>query len=392
MSQPNKNDQADQAPEGEFLGVLDIVDNGAGFIRRRADGYMPGRRDVYVGTKQIRKFGLRTGDEISGTSGKKQGGKNAPLTAVTAINGRPPHSVKNRPRFGDLGAKHPNERLVLECGRNHLGRPDPTNRMFDLLCPMGKGQRALIVSPPKAGKTTVLQAVAEGVAKNYPECLLLILLVDERPEEVTEMEMCGFGEVIASSFDHPPTRHTALAEITLERARRRVELGEDVIIILDSITRLARAYNTVEEGSGRTLTGGLDSTSMEKPKRFLGSARMVDPSKGAGSLTIIATALVDTGSRMDQVIFEEFKGTGNSELVLSREIAQRRLYPAMDLHASSTRKEELLLSEDELNVSRILRRMFSNATPPDAMKRLLEEFERTKTNAEYVEEMTAERR
>ncbi len=389
MSDGNKNPAVNQETEGEFLGVLQILENGAGFVRRPEDGYMPGRRDVYVGNKQVRRYGLRTGDEISGVGGKKQGGKNAPLAVLTAVNGRPPDSIKHRPRFEDLGARHPTEQLVLDCGRTYLGNPDYTNRAFDLLCPLGKGQRALIVSPPKAGKTTVLQAVAEGISKNHPECLLLILLVDERPEEVTEMEMCGFGEVVASSFDNPPSRHTALAELTVERARRRVELGEDAVIILDSITRLARAYNTVEEGSGRTLSGGLDSTSMEKPKRFLGSARMVDPAKGGGSLTIIATALVDTGSRMDQVIFEEFKGTGNSELVLSRELAQQRLFPAIDLQASTTRREELLLTEEELEVSTMLRRMFSNATPVDAMKLLLEEFKRTQTNAEYVAEMTA---
>ena len=390
MSDDTKNPAVNPETEGEFLGVLEILENGAGFVRRPQDAYTPGRRDVYVGNKLVRRYGLRTGDEISGVGGKKQGGKNAPLAVLTAVNGRPPESIKDRPRFDGLGARHPNEQLVLDCGRTYLGNPDYTNRTFDILCPLGKGQRALIVSPPKAGKTTVLQAVAEGISKNHPECLLLILLVDERPEEVTEMEMCGFGEVVASSFDNPASRHTALAELTVERARRRVELGEDAVIILDSITRLARAYNTVEEGSGRTLSGGLDSTSMEKPKRFLGSARMVDPAKGGGgSLTIIATALVDTGSRMDQVIFEEFKGTGNSELVLSRELAERRLFPAIDIQASATRREELLLSEEELEVSRMLRRMLSNATPADAMKLLLEEFKRTQTNAEYVAEMTA---
>jgi transcription termination factor Rho len=257
------------------------------------------------------------------------------------------------------------------------------------MCPFGKGQRALIVSPPKAGKTTVLQSVAEGISRNDPGIKLFILLVDERPEEVTDMESRGFGEVIASSFDHPPSRHTAVAEMTLARARRRVEMGEDVVIILDSITRLARAHNAVDEGSGRTLSGGLDATSMERPKRFLGSARKIDPRKGGGSLTIIATALVDTGSRMDQVIFEEFKGTGNSELVLSREIADRRIFPAIDLIASATRREELLLGDEALDVSRALRRGLGNIAPLEAMKRLLEEFKRTKSNAEFIEESLA---
>ena len=258
--------------------------------------------------------------------------------------------------------------------------------MIDLLCPFGRGQRALIVSPPKAGKTTVLQAVAEGIAKNAPDTGLYILLVDERPEEVTDMESKGYGEVIASSFDHPPARHVAVAEMTIQRARRRVELGQNVVIILDSITRLARAYNTVEEGSGRTLSGGLDATSMEKPKRFLGSARNIAENRGGGSLTIVATALIDTGSRMDQVIFEEFKGTGNSELVLSRELSDRRVFPSIDLNASATRREELLLPPDALEVSRSLRRGLGNLAPVDAMTRLLEELKRTESNAEFVQE------
>ena len=270
-----------------------------------------------------------------------------------------------------------------------MGRPDYTNRVIDLLAPFGKGQRALIVSPPKAGKTTVLQAVAEGIATNYPECKLFILLVDERPEEVTEMEMCGFGEVISSSFDHPPARHKAVAEMTLERARRRVEMGQDVVIILDSVTRLARAYNASEEGTGKTLTGGLDANSMEKPKRFLGSARNIP---NGGSLTIIATALIDTGSRMDQVIFEEFKGTGNSEVILNREVADRRIYPAFELSGSATRKEELLLTEEELLVSQGMRRMLSGQDPVSAMNVLLDELKRHDSNADLISEVIARSR
>jgi len=372
------------------LGVLEVLGNGAGFIRRKEAAYTPGRRDVYVGPKLVRKYGLRTGDELAGAIGKKpKGGKSAPLVQLDTVNGQPPDSLKFRPMFGDLGALHPNEQLVLECERIVRGQPDYTNRVIDLMCPFGKGQRALIVSPPKAGKTTVLQSVAEGIARNDPGITLFILLVDERPEEVTDMESKGYGEVIASSFDHPPSRHIAVAEMTLARARRRVEMGEDVVIILDSITRLARAHNAVDEGSGRTLTGGLDATSMERPKRFLGSARKIDPKKGGGSLTIIATALVDTGSRMDQVIFEEFKGTGNSELVLSREIADRRIFPAIDLIASATRREELLLRDEALEVSRALRRGLGSLAPLEAMKRLLEEFKRTKSNAEFIEESLA---
>jgi transcription termination factor Rho len=375
-----------EATAVDSLGVLEVLGNGAGFIRRKEQGYTPGRRDVYVGPKLVRKYGLRTGDEIAGMVGKRpKSGKSAPLIQVDLINGKPPEVLGIRPVFGDLGAQHPNEQLMLECNRIVRGQPDYTNRVIDLMCPFGKGQRALIVSPPKAGKTTVLQSVAEGIATNDPGITLYILLVDERPEEVTDMESKGFGEVIASSFDHPPARHVAVAEMTLERARRRVEMGEDVVIILDSITRLARAYNTVEEGSGRTLSGGLDATSMEKPKRFLGSARNIDPKRGGGALTIIATALVDTGSRMDQVIFEEFKGTGNSELVLSRELADRRIFPAIDLVASATRREELLLSDAALATSRALRRILGNAAPIDAMQRLLDDLKRFKTNAEYIE-------
>ena len=280
---------------------------------------------------------------------------------------------------------HPKEQLKLECGRSFAGEPDMTNRVIDLFCPLGKGQRALIVAPAKAGKTTVLQAVAEGIVSNHPECELMILLVDERPEEVTEMEACGFGEVIASTFDLTPERHCNVAEMTLERARRRVEAGKDVVIILDSITRLARAHNTVEEGSGRTLSGGLDANSLEKPKRFLGSARLIKEEQGGGSLTIIATALVDTGSRMDQVIFEEFKGTGNSELVLSRELADRRIFPAIDIKSSATRKEELLLSHPALVVSRAMRRQLSSSFPAEAMDELLRVMRQTGSNDELIE-------
>ena len=367
------------------LGILQVLGNGAAFIRRPEASYAPGRRDVYVGQKLIRRYDLRTGDEISGAVGKRpRNGKSAPLTKLELVNGKPPESLGHRPRFEQLGAQHPDEQLILECGRTYRGQPDFTNRVIDLLCPMGKGQRALIVSPPKAGKTPILQAIAQGIATNYPNCKLYIVLVDERPEEVTEMEATGFGEVIASSFDHPPTRHVAVAEMSVERARRRVEMGEDVMIILDSITRLARAHNTVDEGSGRTLSGGLDATSMEKPKRFLGSARKISEAKGGGSLSIIATALVDTGSKMDQVIFEEFKGTGNSELVLSRELSDRRVYPAIDLVASATRREELLLSDDTLEASRTVRRELASATPIDAMNRLMGEMKNTKSNEEFV--------
>lgn len=385
-----KRKQVDIVTNDASLGVLEVLGNGSGFIRRREAAYLPGQNDIYVGQKLIQKHGLRTGDELCGEVGRSPGkGKNPPLVSLRKINGVPPEQLDHRPQFSRLSAQHPNEQLILDCGLQRRGQPDYTNRVIDLFCPFGKGQRAMIVAPAKAGKTMVLQAVAEGVVRNYPETTLMILLIDERPEEVTEMENCGFGEVIASSFDHPAERHVAVAEMTLERARRRVEMGEDVVIILDSITRLARAYNTVEQGSGRTLSGGLDANSLEKPKRFLGSARKIDPSQGGGSLTIIATALVDTGSRMDQVIFEEFKGTGNSELVLSRELADRRIYPAIDVVASATRREELLLPEELLATSRALRRQLTGSTPANAMQELLAIMKRTESNAELVSRVAA---
>ena len=368
------------------LGVLEVLSSGSGFIRRKEDGYTPGDNDIYVGQKLVQKFDLRTGDEIAGDVGKAPGrGKSAPLTRLVAVNDRRPEELGHRPNFQRLSALHPDEQLVLECGLERRGRADYTNRIIDIVCPFGKGQRALIVAPAKAGKTMVLQAIAEGIVTNYPGTELIILLVDERPEEVTEMENTGFGEVVSSSFDHPADRHVTVAEITLERARRRAEMGDDVVIILDSITRLARAYNTVEEGSGRTLSGGLDANSLEKPKRFLGSARNISRDEGGGSLTIIATALIDTGSRMDDVIFEEFKGTGNSELVLNRELADKRIWPAIDLNASATRREELLLTNDALRVSHLLRRQLSDDPPAEAMEKLLGFMKRTESNREMID-------
>ncbi len=375
-----------------WLGILEVLSGGSGFVRRRTAGYTPSSDDVYVSGKLVSRFGLRTGDEISGSvGGRPKNGKAPPLTNLEAVNGRPPNEAKDRPDFDRLSAMHPDEQLTLECEIDAPGGPDYTNRVIDLFCPLGKGQRAMIVAPAKAGKTTVLQRVAEGITRNHEECHLFILLVDERPEEITEMENCGFGEVVASSFDFPPDRHVALAEITIERARRRVEMGQDVVIILDSITRLARAHNTTEDGSGRTLSGGLDATALERPKRLLGSARKIDPSQGGGSLTIVATALVDTGSRMDQVIFEEFKGTGNSELVLSRDLADRRIFPAIDLVASATRREELLLGEEELRLSRAMRRQFAGSGPAEAMNELLGVMRRTKNNHELVRMSRANR-
>jgi transcription termination factor Rho len=372
-----------------MLGVLEMAGKGNGFLRRREASYLPSQGDVHVGERLIRQYGLRTGDEIEGTVGQVSKGKGPSLQTITAIHGRSPQTLGERPEFSRLAAVHPNEQLLLEAGSPGSGQPDFTNRVIDLLCPLGKGQRALIVAPAKAGKTMVLTAIAQGISANYPKADLFILLVDERPEEVFEMEAAGVGEVVASSFDNPAQRHVALAELTLERARRRVELGDDVVLIVDSLTRLARAYNTVEKGTGRTLSGGLDAQSLEKPKRFLGSARRIDPAQGGGSMTIIATALVDTGSKMDQVIFEEFKGTGNSELVLSRELAERRVYPAIDLVASSTRREELLLSGEGLAASRVLRERFAGMTPINAMNDLLTDLRRNKTNAELIRSLAA---
>ena len=370
---------------GPSLGVLELGDRGAGFVRRRQFAYLAADGDCYVPPRLISQYGLRTGDELWGEVGRSPGrGKAPPVERLSLVNGRPPEEARQRPAFASLGATHPDEALSLDCGLRRGGNPDFTNRVIDLMCPFGKGQRALIVAPAKAGKTMVLQSVAEGIARNYPQSLLLILLVDERPEEVTEMEMIGYGEVVASSFDFPAERHVAVAELTLERARRRVEQGEDVVLILDSITRLARAYNTVERGTGRTMTGGLDSSALEKPKRFLGSARKIDQQKGGGSLTIIATALIDTGSKMDQVIYEEFKGTGNSELTLSRELADRRIFPAIDLKASGTRREELLLPPDQLRVAQTLRNRLAPMAAADALEQVLVLMRRSVTNSALV--------
>jgi len=384
QNQP-KQQEVLEGPKDANLGYLERLGNGAGFIRRKHAGYTPSDDDIYVSPKLVGRYDLRSGDEICGQAGKPpRPGKSPPLRYLHTVNGIAPDDLGERPQLGHLGAQHPDRRFQLECGLERLGQPDYTNRIIDLICPLGTGQRALIVAPSKAGKTMVLQAIAEGISKNHPESPILILLVDERPEEVTEMESTGLGEVTASSFDHPAERHVQVAEITLERARRLAEMGQDVVLILDSITRLARAYNTTEVGSGRTLTGGLDANSLEKPKRFFGSARNIADSAGGGSLTIIATALIDTGSRMDQVIFEEFKGTGNAELVLTRELADRRIYPAIDLNLSSTRREDLLLDDDTLSVSQAMRRELSSYGAVEAMNEMIGLMKKTESNADLV--------
>ena len=368
-------------------GILDADNRGGGHLRRRQAGYVRDRTDPHVPPALVRRYGLRPGDEIEGETGRGRGGPQ--VDKILKVNGADPGTLGDRPEFSRLTAIHPDEMLRLEVpGRS--GPADYTNRVIDLICPFGKGQRAMIVAPAKAGKTMVLQSIAEGVRHNYPAALLFILLVDERPEEVFEMEASGVGEVIASSFDHPPAQHVALAELTQERARRRVEMGQDVVLIVDSLTRLARAYNTVVAGSGRTLSGGIDAQAMERPKRFFGGARKIDAAQGGGSLTIIATALVDTGSKMDQLIFEEFKGTGNSELVLSRDLSERRVFPAIDLVASGTRKEELLLTPEGLAASRALRQRIARMPPLAAMNDLLTDLKRYPTNADLINAVSSE--
>lgn len=353
--EPTEGGQAGGSATREVEGVLELTDRGGGFLRSRASSYLPTGQDVFVPQSVIARHKLRPGDEVTGTAIVQRNGKGPALEKVLSLFGRDPAECLSRPDFARLTASHPKERLRLSA-LGPVGRgADITAAMVDLLCPLGKGQRALVVAPAKAGKTTLLTAIARGIITNQPDATVYILLADERPEEVTEMEMANAGEVIASSFDHGAARHVAVAEMTLERARRRVELGEDVVIILDSLTRLARAYNNIDRGSGRTLSGGIGAEAMERPKRFFGSARAVDPRVGKGSLTIIATALIDTGSKADEVIFEEFKGTGNAEIVLSRELAERRIFPAIDVAASGTRREELLLDPKSLERAHALR-------------------------------------
>ncbi|MFI5234179.1 MAG: transcription termination factor Rho [Gemmatimonadales bacterium] len=357
-------------------GVLELFPDGNGALRLREQGYLPAPTDVRVPARLVREAGLRAGDEVTGETGRAERGRAPTLGTVATVFGRPAAEMHERPKFERLTAVHPRERLRVACERRIGGQLDLTGRAIDLIAPLGRGQRATVVAPAKAGKTTVLTAIAAGIQVNHPECQLIVLLVDERPEEVTEMESAGVGEVVASSFDCPADQHVAIAELTIERARRRVELGEHVVIVLDSITRLARAFNAVETKSGgRTMSGGIGAGALERPKRLLGSARATTD---AGSLTIVATALVDTGSKMDQVIFEEFKGTGNSEITLSRELAERRLYPAIDVTASSTRREELLLSPRELEITLALRRQMAGLQPIPASQQFLELLRRNR--------------
>ena len=363
-------------------GILDVLDNYA-FVR--TSGYLAGPNDVYVSMNMVRKNGLRRGDAVTGAvrvpregegGGQNPRQKFNPLVRLDSVNGGPVEDARNRPEFGKLTPLYPNQRLRLETTPDRL-----TTRVIDLIMPIGKGQRALIVSPPKAGKTTILQDIANAITKNNPECHLMVVLVDERPEEVTDMTRSVKGEVIASTFDRPPSDHTSVAELAIERAKRLVEQGKDVVVLLDSITRLGRAYNNASPASGRILSGGVDSTALYPPKRFLGAARNIEH---GGSLTIIATAMVETGSTGDTVIFEEFKGTGNAELKLDRKIAERRVFPAVDVNPSGTRKDELLLSTDEFAVVHKLRRVLSGLDSHQAIDLLMSQLRKTKTNYEFL--------
>jgi transcription termination factor Rho len=364
-------------------GVLEILQDGFGFLRSADSSYLAGPDDIYVSPSQIRRFSLRTGDTVSGKiRPPKEGERYFALLKVSEINFEPPENAKNKVLFENLTPLHATERLTLERGNGST--EDITARVIDLTAPIGKGQRGLVVSPPKAGKTMMLQNIAQSIAANHPECYLMVLLIDERPEEVTEMQRSVRGEVISSTFDEPATRHVQVAEMVIEKAKRLVEHKMDVVILLDSITRLARAYNTVVPASGKVLTGGVDANALQRPKRFFGAARNIEE---GGSLTIIATALIDTGSRMDDVIYEEFKGTGNQEIHLDRKIAEKRIYPSININRSGTRREELLTNPDDLQKMWILRKLLHPMEELQAMEFLLERLKSTKTNAEFFESM-----
>jgi len=374
------------AKNGEAIfgdGVLEILQDGFGFLRSADSSYLAGPDDIYVSPSQIRRFNLRTGDTVSGKiRPPKEGERYFALLKVSEINFEPPENAKNKVLFENLTPLHPTERLQLELGNGST--EDITARVIDLTAPIGKGQRGLIVSPPKAGKTMLLQNIAQSITANHPECYLIVLLIDERPEEVTEMARSVRGEVVSSTFDEPASRHVQVAEMVIEKAKRLVEHKRDVVILLDSITRLARAYNTVVPSSGKVLTGGVDANALHRPKRFFGAARNIEE---GGSLTIIATALVETGSRMDDVIYEEFKGTGNMEIHLDRKIAEKRVYPAININRSGTRREELLTKPDELQKMWILRKLLHPMDELAAMEFLLDKMKNTKTNAEFFDSM-----
>src|SRR5713226_1842539 len=364
-------------------GVLECLPDGFGFLRAPDYNYLPGPDDIYVSPSQIRKFDLRTGDTISGQiRPPKEGERYFALIKVEAINFEPPEMARDRVFFDNLTPLYPNEKLRLETDPENLAA-----RVLDIMTPIGKGQRALIVAPPRTGKTMLLQNIANSITRNHPEVTLIVLLIDERPEEVTDMQRSVHGEVISSTFDEPPTRHVQVADMVIEKAKRLVEYRRDVVILLDSVTRLARAHNSVVPPSGKILSGGIDSNALQKPKRFFGSARNIEE---GGSLTIIATALIDTGSRMDDVIFEEFKGTGNLEINLDRKLTEKRIFPSIDINKSGTRKEELLLAPADFNRIIVLRRVLSQLSPTEAMELLLDKLSKTKANSEFLDSMQSQ--
>lgn len=366
-------------------GIIEILQDGFGFLRSPEASYLPGPDDIYVSPSQIRRFGLRTGDTVEGEiRSPKEGERYFALLKVNAINFEPPENVKNRINFDNLTPLYPDKRLRLE-SPNPTDK-DLTRRVIDIVAPIGKGQRALITAPPRCGKTIMMQNLAHAITENHPEVFLIVLLIDERPEEVTDMQRSVKGEVVSSTFDEPANRHIQVAEMVIERAKRLVEYKRDVVILLDNITRLARAYNTVIPSSGKVLTGGVDANALQRPKRFFGAARNIEE---GGSLTIISTALIETGSRMEEVIFEEFKGTGNCEIVLDRKLAEKRIFPAIDIAKSGTRKEDLLLDKEELSKTWVLRRILDPMGPNDGMEFLLEKLRTTKSNAEFYSSMNA---
>ncbi|MDP3737357.1 MAG: transcription termination factor Rho [Hyphomonadaceae bacterium] len=364
-------------------GVIEVLPDGFGFMRSPQSNYLAGPDDIYVAPQQIRKLGLRTGDTVEGTiRGPRDGERYFALVRVSTINFEDPERARHKVPFDNLTPLYPDKRLHME--PLDPTKKDRSGRVIDIVAPIGKGQRALIVAPPRTGKTVLLQNIAQSVAENHPECYLIVLLIDERPEEVTDMQRSVKGEVISSTFDEPATRHVAVAEMVIEKAKRLAEHGRDVVILLDSITRLGRAYNTVVPSSGKVLTGGVDANALQKPKRFFGAARNLEE---GGSLTIIATALIETGSRMDEVIFEEFKGTGNSEIILDRKVSDKRVFPAIDILKSGTRKEELLTDPKELQKIYVLRRILNPMGAQDAIEFLLDKIKQTKTNAEFFQAM-----
>ena len=367
-------------------GVVEVLQDGFGFLRSPDANYLPGPDDIYVSPSQIRKFGLRTGDTVEGpVRAPKEGERYFALLQVSKINFEEPDKSRHKIAFDNLTPLYPNKQLVMEIESNKTEKkPDLTSRLIDLVSPIGKGQRSLIISPPKAGKTMILQSIANSITANHPECSLMVLLIDERPEEVTDMQRTVKGEVISSTFDEPAQRHVAVAEMVIEKAKRLTEHKKDVIILLDSITRLGRAYNAVVPSSGKVLTGGVDANALQRPKRFFGAARNIEE---GGSLTIISTALIDTGSRMDEVIFEEFKGTGNSETVLDRKIADKRIYPAIDITKSGTRREELLFDKNDLQKMNVLRRIIAPMGTMDAIEFINSKLKDTKNNAEFFNSM-----